>query len=138
MSSVRGRLIARIFPSAAPLPAPLAAYQPSQQEIRQARATLSRMLTDNIAPFWQEAAIDREGGGYRLNHDLSGRWKGPSNKRCIMQARTLWFFARLARSEFGTSEHLEAARHGYAFLRDRMWDARYGGLFWELDASGRR
>ena len=33
-------------------------------------------------------------------------------------------------------EHLEAARHGYEFLRDRMWDKDFGGFYWEVGASG--
>jgi mannobiose 2-epimerase len=31
----------------------------------------------------------------------------------------------------------EAADHGFAFLRDPMWDKRYGGWYWQLDRAGR-
>jgi mannobiose 2-epimerase len=31
---------------------------------------------------------------------------------------------------------LEAADHGYRFLREKMWDARHGGFAWEVDAAG--
>ena len=31
---------------------------------------------------------------------------------------------------------LAAARHGYEFLRDRMWDKEFGGFYWEVDSAG--
>lgn len=100
------------------------------------RGTLLRLLQDNLLAFWYPQVLDKEFGGYRLHHDGSGRWKGPGPKALVTQARTVWFFSRLVRSGYGSSEHLEAARHGYRFLRDRMWDARYGGFYWEVDARG--
>ncbi|MGH7929956.1 MAG: AGE family epimerase/isomerase, partial [Candidatus Binatia bacterium] len=35
------------------------------------------------------------------------------------------------------SEHLKAASHGYEFLCDRMWDEKFGGFYWQVDAAGR-
>jgi mannobiose 2-epimerase len=32
---------------------------------------------------------------------------------------------------------LEAAEHGYRFLREKMWDSRNGGFYWEVDALGK-
>jgi mannose/cellobiose epimerase-like protein (N-acyl-D-glucosamine 2-epimerase family) len=108
-----------------------------QPELRASRATLEHILTGNILPFWYPEVLDRENGGYRLNHSVEGQWRGPAPKFLITQARTVWFFAHLARSPYGKPEHLEAARHGFQFLRDRMWDSEHGGFFWEVDASGR-
>jgi cellobiose epimerase len=98
--------------------------------------TLERILTENIIPFWYWQVVDEQYGGYRLNHDLAGRHQGPANKCLVTQARTLWFFSRLANSPYGVPGHLEAARHGFAFLRDRMWDQQFGGFYWEVDSSG--
>jgi mannobiose 2-epimerase len=102
-----------------------------------ARQKLEKLLTNNIVPFWQEQTLDRADGGYRLNHDVHGRWRGPAYKDVITQSRTVWFFSRLAMSPYGAGEHLAAARHGYAFLRDRMWDPDYGGFYWEVDSPGK-
>ncbi len=100
------------------------------------KETLERILTENIIPFWYPQVMDMAEGGYRLNHDLRGRWKGRANKRLVTQARTLWFFSRLAETEYGTAEHLEAARHGYEFLVERLWDEEFGGFYWEVDSGG--
>jgi cellobiose epimerase len=102
----------------------------------EARNSLERILTQNIIPFWYPGIIDTSDGGYRLNHDVAGTWRGPANKSLVTQARTLWFFSRLVNSKYGTCEYLAAARHGYEFLRDRMWDREFGGFYWEVDASG--
>ena len=97
--------------------------------------SLETLLTGNLIPFWYPSVVDLAQGGYRLNHDSSGRYLGPAAKQIESQAGTLWFFARLARSPFGTEQHLAAARHGFEFLRDRMWDREFGGFFWEIDST---
>ena len=119
---------------------PPLASTPSESEAS-ARAAesvsiLRRILVENILPFWVERVIDEDDGGYRLHHDKEGNWLGPANKGLISQARTVWFFSRLRRSDFGEPFHLEIARHGFEFLRDRLWDSRYGGFFWEIEPTG--
>lgn len=98
---------------------------------------LERILLTNIVPFWL-ATLDHEQGGYLIGHDHGGRPRPEANKGVVTQARQVWLMARLARSEYGRPEHLEAARWGYRFLHDSLWDAEYGGFFWEVDATGRR
>ena len=102
----------------------------------EARSSLERILTQNIIPFWYPGVIDSNDGGYRLNHDLQGRWRGPASKCLVTQARTLWFFSRLINSNYRIPDCLAAASHGYEFLRDRMWDREFGGFYWEIDSSG--
>jgi mannose/cellobiose epimerase-like protein (N-acyl-D-glucosamine 2-epimerase family) len=109
---------------------------PVEDELRASRATLERILTQNIIPFWFSQTIDRENGGYLLNHDTQGKYLGPAPRFLVTQARQVWFFSRLARSPYGKPEYVEAARHGFVFLRDHMWDAQNGGFFWEVDAKG--
>ena len=106
------------------------------QSLHEARTTLERVLTTNIIPFWYPGTIDTSKGGFRLNHDGVGTWRGVANKCLVTQARTLWFFSRLANSKYETREYLAAATHGYEFLRDKMWDQQFGGFHWEVDASG--
>lgn len=97
--------------------------------LRDTRPRLERLLTENIIPFWYPGSIDREAGGYLLNHDPAGRYKGPGPKFLMPHAHTCWFFARLARAG-RLPDALPAARHGFEFLRDRLWDKEYGGFLW--------
>lgn len=100
------------------------------------RESIERVLKENILGFWYPEVLDKEDGGYRLNHGLDGRWRGPANKSLVTQARTLWFFSRLMNSSYGSDEYLAAARHGYGFLWERMWDKEFGGFYWEVDSAG--
>jgi len=111
---------------------------PTQQQLIQIKRDLEKILNENIIPFWYPNVIDMEDGGYRLNHNVAGKWKGASDKSLVTQARTVWYFSRLARSKYGTEEHLQAAKHGYQFLRDKMWDKEFGGFYWAVDSTGKK
>jgi mannobiose 2-epimerase len=94
------------------------------------------ILLRNVVPFWYPGAVDSEHGGYRLNHDPNGRYLGDDHKYAISQARMLWFFSRLARTPYGSAEHLKAARAGFDFLERSMRDPIDGGYFWEVGPQG--
>jgi len=97
---------------------------------------LEWMLQENILKFWHPQTLDREHGGYRLNHDGQGVWRGDAPKALVTQARVLWFFARMARAGYGDRQQmLDAAEHGYRFLMERMKDKRHGGFYWRVDAA---
>ncbi|MGQ9916994.1 MAG: AGE family epimerase/isomerase [Bryobacteraceae bacterium] len=117
----------------------LAACAARAQAPAEAAARLERMLMDNILKFWHPQTLDLEHGGYRLNHDERGAWKGEAPKALVTQARMAWFFARMARAGYGDRKTmLEAADHGYRFLMERMRDARHGGFYWRVDARGEK
>ena len=97
---------------------------------------LEKNLKENITAFWLSKSLDRANGGYTINFGPKGEPKGPGTKMIVTQARTVWLFSRLVRSGYGGPEHLQAAEHGYRFLKEKMWDAKNGGFYWEVDASG--
>jgi mannose/cellobiose epimerase-like protein (N-acyl-D-glucosamine 2-epimerase family) len=114
---------------------PFGRHQPAPRDLVHAQETLEQILTKNIISFWYPQAVDLEDGGYRIPHDSVGRGKSRASKSLVGQARTVWFFSRLAQSRYGSTEHLKAAKHGYDFLCGRMWDADFGGFYWEVDAA---
>ena len=118
------------------LSAPAQAVEP---ELLAERArTLRKILYENMLPFWYPQSIDTNHGGYLLHHDTEGNYLGESDKYLVTQARMLWFFSKLYRSGLGDRNHLDAARHGYAFMRDVLWDAEHGGFHWAVDAKGEK
>ena len=119
---------------ASPPPSDLPAPR-SLVRLEDSRPILRRILTETICDFWYPATIDTEHGGYGCNVDHAGRWSGATSRYLIGQARTLWFFSHLLRSGHGDTRHRDAARHGFAFLRDRMWDSDHGGFYWQVDAA---
>ena len=97
---------------------------------------LEKILKDNIASFWLSKSLDRVNGGYTINFGPKGAPKGPGTKMIVSQARNVWLFSRLARSNSGAKQYLEAADLGYRFLKEKMWDSKNGGFYWEVDATG--
>ena len=95
------------------------------------------MLTQNIMPFWYPQTLDKEKGGYHLNHDLHGNPRKGGTKMIVTQARMVWYFSKLYNTGLCGEECLQAAEHGYRFLRDKMWDKENGGFYWQLDSEGK-
>jgi len=97
---------------------------------------LEKNLKENIAPFWYTKSLDRKNGGYIINFGPRGEPKGEGTKMIVTQSRTVWLFSRMARAGYGGKEYLDAADLGYRFLKEKMWDAKHGGFYWEVDATG--
>ena len=103
---------------------------------RDLRPRLESNLVQNIAGFWYPKSVDRVHGGYILNYDIAGRLKGDGAKMIVTQSRMVWLFSRLARAGYNKAEYLDAADVGYRFLRDKMWDGKNGGFYWQVDVTG--
>ncbi len=99
---------------------------------------LEKILQKNIVPFWYPRSLDRVAGGYTVDFDSAGQLKPGGTKMIVSQARMVWFFARMARAGLGGGAYLDAAEHGFRFLRDKMWDKTNGGFHWELDSTGQK
>jgi cellobiose epimerase len=98
---------------------------------------LRQTLTENIQDFWLKNGLDKEHGGYVISFDNEGKLITPYTKMIVTQARQVWLHSRLAQAGFKRKENLAAATHGYKFLREKMWDAQYGGFYWDVDATGK-
>lgn len=107
-------------------------------EVRAVAPAIARNLERNVLAFWYPATVDREHGGFLIDHDAAGRFKGEAPKAVVTQARMVWLSARLVRERRGGDEMRAAARQGYRFLMDRLWDREHGGFFWEVDRAGTR
>ncbi len=122
-----GAVLALTLAVQAPQPAPpLQSFAPA----------VEKNLTDAILAFWYPRGVDREFGGYLVDFDAEGRFKGQAPKMIVTQARMLWLSSRLIRDGRGGPPMREAARQGYRFLMDHLWDASHGGFYWEVDRSG--
>jgi mannobiose 2-epimerase len=90
----------------------------------------------HVIDFWYPATLDRAHGGFALNHDINGRFRGPGPKATVTQARMVWLSARLARFGHEPVAMLAAAEHGHRFLMERLWDGAHGGFVWDADVAG--
>lgn len=71
--------------------------------------------------------IDTQYGGYLSTFSYNWQPVGAQEKMIVTQARHVWSTAKAA--QFYKDEHyLSMAKHGYLFLRDKMWDKERGGF----------
>lgn len=121
------------------VPSPLAALDHIGTAHGEWARASKRNLNEAIVDFWLPRSIDAEDGGYRISFDEAGNPTAKNTKGIVTQARMVWFFSRLAASGRGnrpSEEYLQAAAHGYQFLRQSMWDSMHGGFYWEVNKTG--
>lgn len=106
------------------------------------RSDIDHHLTEELIPFWLGRSIDRDHGGYLTVFDEKGECvASQTDKYLVMQTRMVWSFARFSRfisqSDGATAALKAAARQGVDFLLAHMWDAHWGGWFWQCARDGR-
>lgn len=124
---------------------------------RELAARIESDLRLRVLPYWLRTTVDRASGGYRVDdthrtgrdilRGLRSRIKrairppGAPHSRewhVVAQARLLYVFSLAHRLGYGDGgrQYLEAAEHGYHFLKSRLWDDRHGGVFWRVGDAG--
>jgi cellobiose epimerase len=99
------------------------------------RDELDAELRNHILEFWMKHAIDRTYGGFygRVN-----RFNNPvehAHKSAILNARILWTFSAAYRMLENTRYRL-IADYSYAYIEEKFWDKKYGGVYWNVDGKG--
>lgn len=91
-------------------------------------------LLNNLGPFWLKL-IDNENGGFygEVTYDL--KVNKTSEKGGIQTSRILWFFSA-AYCATKNEEYKKAATHAYEFLRDKLIDKEFKGVYWMVDYLG--
>lgn len=94
-------------------------------------------LRGNLLQTWYPKAVDRDSGGYFSNFSFDFQLKDdPQEKMIVTQARHLWSNSKASKIYLDESHYGEGARHGFEFLRDKMWDQQNGGFYQLVSRSG--
>ncbi|MBA4166844.1 MAG: AGE family epimerase/isomerase [Chitinophagaceae bacterium] len=72
--------------------------------------------------------IDTLYGGYLSTFTFDFQPQGAQDKMIVTQARHTWSTAKAALF-YNDTAYISMSRHGFYFLRDKMWDKTYGGFF---------
>ncbi len=98
---------------------------------------LEESLFRDILDHWYPLNIDSLNGGYisGFQNDWSPSER-PMPKSLVQQARHVWATSFILEHYPDRTEFLEYARHGFAFLKDAMWDKEYGGFYTNCKADG--
>jgi cellobiose epimerase len=95
-----------------------------------------RALIDNELHSWYPRCVDTVYGGFLTNFDAAWREQEQQDKMIVTQARDVWTACKAALLYTDDPRYRTAADEGFRFLREKMWDAEYGGFFQTRSREG--
>ncbi|WP_162415703.1 AGE family epimerase/isomerase [Cyclobacterium roseum] len=109
----------------------------AQEAVRQTIADeMAYSIKQEMINHWYPKAYDTEFGGYLSSFEYDFSLSENQHKMIVSQARHLWTLSKI-RDRFPEVRHYEAgAKMGFEFLRDKFWDAEYGGFHTLLTREG--
>lgn len=99
--------------------------------LKQMQFAAKEQLLDKYYP----GNLDTLYGGYLSTFSYDLKPVGSQDKMIVTQARHTWSTAKAALF-YNDTAYIGMARHGYYFLRDKMWDPVYGGFFNLVNRQG--
>jgi mannobiose 2-epimerase len=114
-----------------------AAEGPTAAQLKAQAVQCREILSNSLVNFYLPNALDRVYGGYKENLDARGAFTLTGEKFLTLQARHVWFFSALALEGIERERSLNAAKHGFTFIRDKMRDKKLGGYFSKVTDEGR-
>ena len=89
-----------------------------------------------IADWWVKHSPDDEQGGFYGEISVDNQPVKNASKGIILNARILWFFSEVALA-VDNENYRRCADRAYDYIVANFVDQEFGGVFWELDASGK-
>lgn len=99
-------------------------------------AEMKKDAKENLLDKWYPLAIDNEDGGYYGEITYDFKLGEKQDKMIVTQARHIWTNSVAAEVFPGNTNYLQYAEHGFKFLRDVMWDKKYGGFYNLVSKTG--
>ena len=99
------------------------------------RKEVRHVLETNILNYWQ--TLKDPNGGFYGEADSAAEIQYSAPRGAILNARIMWAFAAAYRT-FKKTEYLVAAVHARDYFLEHFCDHRNGGVYWSVDASGKR
>ncbi len=120
------------------LPIIVVSCKPSEtgEERFQLAKAFEQAARAGLLDVWYPASIDSVHGGFLSTFAFDFTPTGAQDKMIVTQARHVWTTARAAMAYPDIAYYLQASAHGARFLRDVMWDKKYGGFHQLVDREG--
>lgn len=99
-------------------------------------AQLDAAINQNLLNKWYPLALDIEYGGFYSDINKDFTIGKRQDKMIVTQARHIWTTAKAAELYEKDADYINYARHGFEFLRDKMWDSIHGGFFNLVNRAG--
>lgn len=93
-------------------------------------------LKNELLKPWYPASIDTLYGGFISAFTYDFKLADNQDKMIVTQARHVWTNAKAAELYPDKTYFKDDAKHGFAFLKNVMWDKTYGGFYMLTDRQG--
>lgn len=97
---------------------------------------MDRSIRTALLNKWYPQSVDTLYGGFLSTYTFDFKPTGPQDKFIVTQARHTWTTAKAAEFYPDSTYYINCSRHGFQFLRDVMWDKKYGGFLNLVDRQG--
>jgi len=106
-----------------------------KQQINEDHRNVHNHLYDELIPFWDRNAVDKQYGGFLTNFDASGNPLDMPEKYLNTQCRMVWWFSQL-NTVMPNEAYQQKAEQGIDFLIQYFWDEKNGGWNWKVKKNG--
>lgn len=114
----------------------VAKSQITRTEKKKIAAEMRYSMVNELLRQWYPASIDTADGGFLSAFSYDFKPVGNQDKMIVTQARHVWSNSKAAELFPKQKYYLTGARHGFEFLRDKLWDKQYGGFYTYVDKEG--
>lgn len=114
----------------------IAAHAQRNDRIRLANEMENSLKNELLKP-WYPRSIDTLYGGFITAFTYDFQLAENQDKMIVTQARHVWTNSKASEQYPDVKYFKDAAKHGFYFLRDVMWDKTYGGFYTLTDRSGK-
>lgn len=97
---------------------------------------MEKHLKTEVLDKWYPQAMDTIDGGFLSNFSYDFKPGEKQEKMIVTQSRHVWTNAKASKKYPEIEYYKTEAKHGFEFLRDKMWDYEYGGFHWLVDKQG--
>jgi mannobiose 2-epimerase len=110
--------------------------QPNDSTRDSIATAMETSLVNETLAKWYPMSVDTVHGGFLSSFTYDFKPTGDQQKMIVTQARHTWTNAKAA-VRYSTVEHYkQSAKHGFEFLRDVMWDKKFGGYYTLVSREG--
>lgn len=134
--------VARVQLASLQIPAPAqpaapAMPAPTPQNYRDLQGQTEANLRQHVLDQWFPRAVSTQfGGGFDQNFTENWTNTSKGERSLVYQARLTWLASQAAlRYPAEAAKWKAIAAHGADFLRTQLWDAQFGGFYWEKIAG---
>lgn len=96
---------------------------------------MENSLKTELLDAWYPVSLDTSNGGFLSDFTDDWQPRGRQNKMIVTQTRHIWTASEAAKFYAG-DEYLKIAKHGFDFIKEKMWDKKYGGFFMYRNTQG--